>query len=277
LRLLRHASLIAGGILVLAVVVCAIFAPHIAPYDPLVGHLADRLDPPAWVASSTHRHPLGADAVGRDELSRIIYGTRISLMVGFSSALASAVIGTALGLAAAFYGGAVETVVMRLVDLVLAFPFILLAIMIVAILGPGLGKIIFVLAATQWAGFARIVRGEALSVKEREFVEAARALGLKGARIMGRHILPNIASSIIVLLTLCVAINILAESSLSYLGLGVDPRIPTWGGMLAEGQLYITTAWWVATFPGIAIMLTVMGFNLIGDWLRDRIDPKYRV
>jgi len=275
--LLRHSSLVAGGILVLAVIICAIFAPHLAPYNPLVGHLADRLDPPSWVAGGSHTHFLGADAVGRDLFSRIIYGTRISLLVGFTSAAASAVIGTALGMFAAYYGGMAETVVMRLVDLVLAFPFILLAIMIVAILGPGLSKIIFVLAATQWAGFARIVRGETLSMKEREFVEAARALGLKGWRVMIRHILPNIASSIIVLFTIAVAVNILAESSLSYLGLGVDPRIPTWGGMLAEGQLYITTAWWVATFPGIAIMLTVMGFNLIGDWLRDKIDPKYRV
>ncbi|HVB10314.1 MAG TPA: ABC transporter permease [Bacillota bacterium] len=275
--MLRHSSLVAGGILVLAVIICAIFAPHLAPYNPLVGHLADRLDPPSWVAGGSHTHFLGADAVGRDLFSRIIYGTRISLLVGFTSAAASAVIGTALGMFAAYYGGMAETVVMRLVDLVLAFPFILLAIMIVAILGPGLSKIIFVLAATQWAGFARIVRGETLSMKEREFVEAARALGLKGWRVMIRHILPNIASSIIVLFTIAVAVNILAESSLSYLGLGVDPRIPTWGGMLAEGQLYITTAWWVATFPGIAIMLTVMGFNLIGDWLRDKIDPKYRV
>jgi peptide/nickel transport system permease protein len=275
--LLRHASLVAGGILVLAVIICAIFAPQLAPYNPLVGHLADRLDPPSWVPGSTHLHLLGADEVGRDELSRIIYGSRISLLVGFSATAISCAIGTALGMLAAYYGGAVETIVMRLVDLVLAFPFILLAIMIVAILGPGLSKIIFVLAATQWAGFARIVRGETLSMKEREFVEAARALGLKGIRVMTKHILPNIASSIIVLFTIAVAVNILAESALSYLGLGVDPRIPTWGGMLADGQLYITSSWWVATFPGIAIMLTVMGFNLIGDWLRDRIDPKYRV
>ena len=275
--MLRHASLVAGGILVLAVIICAIFAPQLAPYSPYAGNLTYRLDPPTWMAGSTHLHFLGADEVGRDELSRIIYGSRISLLVGFSATAISCVIGTTLGMLAAYYGGFVETIVMRLVDLVLAFPFILLAIMIVAILGPGLGKIIFVLAVTQWAGFARIVRGETLSMKEREFVEAARALGLKGARVLVRHILPNIASSIIVLFTIAVAVNILAESALSYLGLGVSPQIPTWGGMLAAGQLYITTAWWVATFPGIAIMLTVMGFNLIGDWLRDRIDPKYRV
>ncbi len=275
--MLRHASLVAGGILVLAVILCAIFAPQLAPYSPTAGNLAYRLDPPTWMVGSTHLHFLGADEVGRDELSRIIYGSRISLLVGFTATALACLIGTTLGMLAAYYGGAVETIVMRLVDLVLAFPFILLAIMIVAILGPGLSKIIFVLAVTQWAGFARIVRGETLSMKEREFVEAARALGLRGARIMIKHILPNIASSIIVLFTIAVAVNILAESALSYLGLGVSPEIPTWGGMLASGQLYITTSWWVATFPGIAIMLTVMGFNLVGDWLRDRIDPKYRV
>jgi peptide/nickel transport system permease protein len=173
--LLRHASLVAGGILVLAVLVCAAFAPQIAPYSPLAGNLAYRLDPPSWVAGSTHLHLLGADEVGRDELSRIIYGSRISLLVGFTATALACLIGTTLGMLAAYYGGAVEMIVMRLVDLVLAFPFILLAIMIVAILGPGLGKIIFVLAATQWAGFARIVRGETLSSWRRRGPSASGA------------------------------------------------------------------------------------------------------
>jgi len=206
-------------------------------------------------------------------LSRIIYGARVSLLVGFAAVAISGTLGVVLGLLAGFYGGAVDAVVMRLAEVQLAFPFILLAIAVVAFVGGGLVNVVLVLGLAGWMGYARVVRGQVLSAKEREYVHAARALGVDPLRLMRVHILPNVVGSAIVLGTFAVAATIIAESSLTFLGLGVEPTTPSWGSMLADGRAYLTSGWWVATFPGLAIVLTVLSVNLLGDWLRDYLDP----
>ncbi|MBO8162827.1 MAG: ABC transporter permease [Brevibacillus sp.] len=276
-RFLRNPGAMIGMLLLVLTVVAAVFAPFIAPTDPDQADLRARLAPPSWLdEESESTHLLGTDQVGRDLLSRIIYGARVSLMVGILSVLISMVIGVILGLIAGFYGRWVDDVIMRLADVQLAFPFILFAIIVMAIFGAGLWKLILVLGISNWVGFARLVRGQVMAVKEMEYVQAARAIGATNLRIIYKHVLPNVMSSIIVLATLNVAVNILLEASLTFIGMGVDPSIPAWGGMLADGRNYIETAWWVATFPGIAIMITVLGFNLLGDWLRDELDPNLR-
>jgi peptide/nickel transport system permease protein len=250
----------------------AVAAPVLAPRNPEAADLRARLTPPAWFVGGSP-YVLGTDAIGRDILSRIIYGARISLTVGLVSVALSSVAGTALGLAAGYYGGWWDEAMMRFADLQLSFPFILFALVVIAVLGPGLGRIVFVLAVTQWASYARLVRSEAIAVKEADYIQAARALGVRDARIIWRHVLPNALGAVMVLATLSIANNILLEAALTFLGLGVDPAVPSWGGMLADARNYIQTAWWDSTFPGLAIMLTVMGFNLVGDWLRDRLSP----
>jgi peptide/nickel transport system permease protein len=275
-RFVRNPGALVGGVLVLMAVLFALASPWLAPFDPNAGSLTERLAAPSFTGEAAG-HILGADAVGRDLLSRIIYGARISLFVGIASVALSAVIGVTVGLVAGYFGGWVDDVLMRIADIKLAFPFILLAILVMAIFGTGLGKLILVLGVTGWVGFGRIVRGQVLTIKELEYVQAARSIGATHFRILGKHILPNVMSPIIVLSTLSIATNILLEAGLTFLGLGVDPSIPSWGGMLADGRIYISTAWWVATFPGVAIMLTVLGFNLLGDWLRDELDPNLRV
>lgn len=275
-RFVRNPGALMGGVLVLIAVLSALASPWLAPFDPNAGSLTERLAAPSFAGEATG-HILGADAVGRDLLSRIIYGARISLFVGIASVVLSAAIGVTVGLVAGYFGGWVDDVLMRIADIKLAFPFILLAILVMAIFGTGLGKLILVLGVTGWVGFGRVVRGQVLTIKELEYVQAARSIGATHFRILGKHILPNVMSPIIVLSTLNIATNILLEAGLTFLGLGVDPSIPSWGGMLADGRIYISTAWWVATFPGLAIMLTVLGFNLLGDWLRDELDPNLRV
>lgn len=266
-----------GGLLILVALVCALLAPWIAPADPVRGELTNRLKPPGWLEGGSARMPLGADPVGRDLLSRIVYGARVSLFVGMVSAAIALGLGVLAGLVAGYYGGPLDDLLMRLADGWLAFPFILLAILVLAVLGPGLTNLVLVLGIAQWPGFARVVRGQVLSIKALDFIEAARALGAPDRRIAWRHVFPGTLSSIIVVGTLNVANNILLEAGLTYVGLGVDPSIPSWGGMLADGRNYVATAWWVSTFPGLAIMGTVLGFNLVGDWLRDWLDPKLRV
>lgn len=276
LRLQRSKTALLGLTIVLVVIASALLAGYLAPHDPTAQNLSKRLLPPFWM-SGNMEYLLGTDPLGRDILSRIIYGSRISLLVGLCSVAISGTIGVFLGLLSGYYGGRADSFIMRLADIQLGVPFLVLAIAVVAMLQPGLRNIIIVLGLTGWVLYGRIVRGEVLSVKEREFVEAARAIGAQNHRIIRLHILPNVSTSIIVVGTLQVAHMIIAEASLSFLGLGVQPPTPTWGGMVADGRDYLALAWWVSTVPGVAIFLTVLGINLLGDWLRDSLDPTLKL
>ena len=254
----------------LAFVFIGIFAPLLAPYDPNAQNLAMRLQPPL-----SDGHLLGTDGLGRDVLSRLIYGSRISLMVGFSAVLLAAVIGIVIGLISGYLGGWVDSLLMRIVDAFLAFPFLLLAIAIVAVLGRGLDNIVIALVITGWVLYARLVRGETLSLREREFVLSARGLGTNPFAIMFEHILPNCMAPILVVATLEIGVVIVTEASLSFLGLGASASEPSWGGMLADGRAYVTRAWWLATLPGLAIFVIVLAVNILGDALRDALDPRH--
>lgn len=267
------------GVLIIAVVViAAIAAPIAAPHDPNAQDLMGRLKPPGWRSPyGGGRFLLGTDQLGRDVLSRIIYGSRVSLFVGILSVTLTAALGTILGLIAGYYRGVVEAIIMRCVDLVLSLPFMLLALAVIGITGPGIQNLIMVVVLTRWARYTRVIYGQVLSYSEREFVEAARVIGSSSPRIMFQHLLPNLLPTTIVLATLDLGFVIVLESGLSFLGLGVPPTVPTWGTMLADGRAYLNTAWWMGTFPGVAIMMTVLGFNLLGDWVRDRMDPTLRV
>jgi peptide/nickel transport system permease protein len=255
----------------------AVFAPQLAPWDPAKQMLLKRLRPPMWQERGLREHPLGTDHLGRDILSRILHGGRISLGVGLTAVTLSALIGVTLGLLAGFFGGRADAFIMRIVDVFLAIPYILLAMGVVFALGPSLLNVILVMGATRWVQFARIVRADVLSIREREFVAGARARGNRPLRLLLRHVLPNALTPIIVVATLELAFMIIYESALSFLGLGVQPPTPTWGWMLSDGRNYVATAWWLATFPGLAIMLTVLAVNLLGDWLRDTLDPRLKV
>ena len=265
-------------VLALAVVVAsaalAALAPALAPADPVRNDLLARLAPPAWVDGGSLQHPLGTDTLGRDVVSRLLYGARVSLVVGFSSVLLAGALGLGLGLVAGYYGGRLDDVLMRLGDVQLAFPALVLAIAVLAIVGSGLLNLVLVLGVTGWVTYARIARGETLSLRHREFVEGARALGAGDAAILWRHVLPNVLPSITVVATFSVARTIIAEASLSFLGLGIPAPAPSWGAMLDEGRNYLTTGWWLALFPGLAILIVVLGINLVGDWLRDALDPR---
>jgi peptide/nickel transport system permease protein len=265
-----------GLAVVLVVILVAIFAPLIAPHDPLAQDVTRRLVPPLITGRGDLAYPLGTDHVGRDILSRLIFGARISLTVGLCSVIVQGGIGVVLGLIAGYFRGRTEAVIMRLADIQLAVPFLVLAIAVMAVLGPSLLNVILVLGITGWMIYGRVVRGEVLSVREKEFIEAAKACGAGHTRIIANHILPNVSASIIVISTLEVARLIISEASLSFLGLGVQPPTPTWGGMVADGRDYVSTAWWLSVWPGLAILLTVMGVNLLGDWLRDALDPTLR-
>jgi ABC-type dipeptide/oligopeptide/nickel transport system permease subunit len=265
-----------GLALVVLVVLVAILAPVLSPYDPAKQNIVHRLEPPFWAEDGSMTHPLGTDSLGRDILSRVIYGSRVSIFVGLIATAASALVGVSLGLIAGFLGGGTDAVISRVGDVQQAIPFLILAIAVAAMLGPGLFNLILVLVITTWVTFFRVVRGEVLSVREELYVLGARSIGASNARIMLRYILPNVAASIIVIATLLVANMIIFEASLSFLGLGVPSNIPTWGRIVADGRSYITAEWWIAFFPGLAILITVMGVNLLGDWLREDLDPKRR-
>jgi peptide/nickel transport system permease protein len=266
-------GVVALTVLTLMVLV-ALSAPLIAPYDPGAQDLLVRLHPPAWAAAGDSSHLLGTDQLGRDILSRLCYGARVSLLVGACAALLAGVVGAAIGLVAGFLGGWFDRILMRIADIQLAFPSILLALAIVGFLGSGLWYVVLVLGFTGWVSYARVIRSEVLSLRTREFVTEARAIGVTDLTIMRRHLLPNVMAPLATIGTLHVAAAIVAEASLSYLGLGVPKQTVTWGGMLADGQLYLGTSWWVAVFPGVALMLTALAVNLTGDVLRDVADPK---
>lgn len=270
-RLPRRPAALVGLTILALVVLAAIFAPLIAPHDPNDQDVTRRLQPP-FKAGSTY--VLGTDQVGRDVLSRIIYGTRVALIVGLSAVALSGAIGITLGLLSGFYGGYVDDLIGWVSNVELAFPFVLLAIAVVAVIGANLVNLVVVLSIVAWVTYARIVRAEALAIRDLEFVQAARTIGVGDIRILFRHILPNVMTPVIVIATFEVARMIISEASLSFLGLGVEPRIPSWGSMLADGRQYLATAWWIATFPGLGIVLTVLAINLVGDWLRDVLDPR---
>jgi peptide/nickel transport system permease protein len=277
-RLAMRRTALFGLAVVALVVVTALAAPLLSPFDPIEQDLGDlRLKPPGFYDAGGRMHPLGTDHLGRDLLARVIYGARPALLVGFAAVAISGLIGMAAGLVAGYFGGRVDDALMRLADIQLAFPFILLAIAVIGVLGPSLLTIIAVIGVSSWVVYARIVRAAVLSLREREFVQAALALGSGDARVVLRHIMPNALTPWLVVATLDMARVIVIESALSFLGLGVQPPTPTWGGMLADGRVYISTAWWLATFPGLAILVTVLGINLFGDGLRDTLDPRLKV
>ena len=269
-RLLRNFAFTAGLVLTLLLVIAALAAPLLAPHDPNVQDTGRRLEAPS------NDHPLGLDDLGRDVLSRIVFGARVSLRVGFSVVILASLVGVTLGAISGYFGGAIDVMVMRLCDILLAFPGILLAIALVAVLGPSLNNVILALATIGWVGYARLVRGQVLKVREMEFVTAAKALGAKSPRVIVKHVLPNVINPVIVMATLGLAGAILSEAALSFLGLGVQPPTPSWGAMLTAGRRYLGLANHLAIFPGAAIMLAVMGLNFLGDGLIDALDPKYR-
>jgi len=273
-KLIENKSAVFGLIMVLGVIFCAVLAPVISPHDPILQDVEKRLIPPVGREGADPDYLLGTDHLGRDIVSRLIYGARISIVVSVSAVALSAVLGTLIGLFSGFYGGKVDNIFMRIADVQLAFPFILLAIAIIAVLGPDLQNIIITMAITGWVIYARVVRAEVLSLREKEFITSVKALGGSSGRIIFRHLFPNVIPPIIVIITLEMARMIIMEAALSFLGLGIQPPTPTWGGMLADGRVYLITSWWLATFPGLVIMLVVLGINLLGNWLRDMLDPR---
>ena len=267
---------IAGACIVALVAICALFAPFLAPHDPNVQHLGLALRPPSWLAGGDARNLLGTDSLGRDIFARIVWGARIAAIVGVCVVAIGGTLGIGVGLIAGYYGGPADAVISRIADMQLAFPLVLLALAIVGVVGPGLWTIVATLGVTSWVQYVRVVRAETIALRERDFVMAAHATGSSSLRVVFRHILPNLTSVISVLATFEVARAIILESALSFLGLGVPTSIPSWGGMLADGRAYLDTAWWLGLFPGIAISTAVLGVNLLGDGLRDALDPRLR-
>jgi peptide/nickel transport system permease protein len=257
-------------------IAAAVFAPLLAPDNPYVGSLDDRLTPPAWVSGGSLKHLLGADDLGRDILSRLLYGARVSLTVSALSILGAGVFGTAVGMLAGYFGGWTDRIAMRIVDLALSFPIIMLALLMAALFGPSLVNIILVLTLVLWSPYARMARSETARVRSLDYVDLARSGGVGHVTILLRHILPNIAAPLIVLATLQVGTVIVLEASMSFLGVGVPPPIPSWGSMVSDGRNFIASAWWVSLVPGLAILLVVMSVNLLGDALGDYLDPARR-
>jgi peptide/nickel transport system permease protein len=273
-RFARNPLALASAVALVLIVGAALAAPLIVRHDPGRQSLVRRYTPPVWAPGGRAEHLLGTDHIGRDVLSRIVHGARISLLVGSCAVVLSSTIGVSLGLISGFSAGRTDTVIMTVVDVMLSFPTLLLALAFAAALGPSLTTVILVLGLTGWERYARVVRAEVLALRERDFVEAAWAMGAGAARIVLRHVLPNTLSSAIVLATLQVAQAILAEAALSFLGVGTGKTHPTWGQMIAQGREVVTLAWWLPTFPGLAILVTVLSINLVGDRLRDALDPR---
>jgi peptide/nickel transport system permease protein len=276
-RLFKSVPGTVGLTIVLLVVLTAVFANQLAPNDPYRIDIRHKLMPLWFMEKGSVERPLGTDPLGRDILSRLIFGSRISLMVGFVSILIGATLGTVVGLVAGYFGGRVDSILSWVMNVQLSFPFTLLALFIMAAFGGGLVTLVAVLAIGVWVSYARILRGTVFSVKEDSYIDAAIAAGVSLPRILRRHILPNCFAPIIVMASFTMAATILAEAGLSFLGLGLNPRIPTWGQMLSEGRDYLQSNWWIALIPGLAISLTVLGINLFGDWLRDYLDPRLKL
>jgi len=270
---LRSRAALFGGAVAALLLVCAVFAPWLAPHDPRLQNLNLGSLPPIWLHGGKAGYWLGTDELGRDILARIIYGARLSAIVAFSVVIIGSAIGVTLGLVSGYAGGWVDDVIMRIADIQLAFPYVLLAIAVIGVIGANVYTIIGVIGVTSWVQYVRVVRSEVISLREREFVQAAHAIGCAPIRIIFRHVLPNVTSSVTVIATFELARAIIFEAALSFLGLGVPPAVPSWGNMLAEGRQYLDTAWWMGTFPGLAIMVTVLGVNVLGDGLRDAFDP----
>jgi ABC-type dipeptide/oligopeptide/nickel transport system permease subunit len=274
-ELLRSIKGMTGAVLVGLAVLAAVTAPIVAPHSPTKTSVRAKFAEPVFVDSSSE-YPLGGDNLGRDTFSRILYGARASLAIGFLVTIVAATVGSVLGAIAGFRGGFVDTLIMRAVDLQLSIPFILLALIVLAVLGPGFWSVAIALTLALWVNYARLVRSETLRIREMEYVVSARATGLDDRKILTRHILPNMLHSILVLATLDMAFVIIFEASLTFLGLGIQPPTPTWGFMLSEGRNYLAESPWMTLFPAMAVILTVVGINLLGDWLRDTFDPSLR-
>ncbi len=284
-RILRGLSLYIPATVMALLVIVAIFAnlawigvpdAGIAPHDPNKAHARDRLLPPAFMEGGKSEYLLGTDRLGRDVLSRVIYGARVSLSVSLLVIFITALIGTVLGITAGYLGGRVDGFIMRVVDVALSFPGLILALLLATIIGPGYLTVVVALSILGWAGYARMVRGESLRIRESDFVAQARVNGASALRIMFKHVFPNVLNSLIVIMTLMVGAMILAESMLSYLGIGISAPQASWGSMVADGRAELDRAWWIAAFPGIAIGLVVMSGNFLGDWIRDKLDPRLR-
>lgn len=274
-RFLRQAPIIPLLVIGLFIFI-SIFGHWLAPESAIAQNLRHRFMPPAWLSGGSLHHLLGTDNLGRDILSRVIVGARASFIIAVAAIASGSVFGSFVGLVAGYFGGLIDMIVMRIVDGLMAFPLILAALLLVAVIGPGTGTVVIATSVILWARFARLIRSEVLSVRERDFVTLARVAGASDRRIMLVHILPNVINSVVVLLTLQLGFVIIIEATLSFLGAGVPPPTPTWGQMVADGRDYIERAWWMSLFPGLAIAAVVLSFNFLGDWLRDRLDPKLR-
>ena len=276
-RLGRWLRLLVGTACVGGVGLAAAAAPYVSPADPTASDLAARLKPPLGVRGGAPGHPLGTDQLGRDLLSRILFGARLSLATSLLTVAITVAVGTWSGVIAGYYGGLVDRLVSGLVDIQMAFPFLLLAVAIVAVLGPGLLNVVIALALWGWVIYSRLVRAQCFSLREQEFVQAVRAMGASDRRILARHVLPNLVPSLLVISSFQVAQMVVAESAMSFLGLGVQPPTPTLGSIISDGRAYVSTAWWITTLPGLVLMILVLGIGFIGDWLRERLDPNIQV
>jgi len=276
-ELIRCRTAFLGAIIVLSFILIAILAPFVAPHDPLKASIVNRLRPPFWIEGGSSTYLLGADEIGRDILSRIIYGARVSILVGLVTVAISGFLGTLLGSFAGYFRGRFDAILSRFADLLLSFPYLIFAIFLMSIVGPGFFNLIVILCFKSWVNFFRLSRGEMISEKTKEYVEAAQALGESDIKIIFKEILPNIIHSLLVLATLRVGFFIILEASLSFLGLGIQPPTPAWGSMINSGRAYMLSAWWVSTIPGIALLILVLSINLLGEGLRDILDPRLKL
>jgi peptide/nickel transport system permease protein len=275
-RLKRMPVGVTSGVILLAIILVAAMAPYIAPHDPYDSEIVNRLKPPVWEDGGTWTYVLGTDQIGRDTLTRLIYGAQVSLSAGFLAMLISVCIGVPVGIIAGFCGRLVDTVISTVINIQLTFPFVLLALTVVSVLGPSFGNVILVLGIASWTVYARVIRSEVLKIRELDYILASRALGVSTARVVARHIFPNTVNTVIVLSTVQVARFIIAEAFLSFLGLGVQAPTPSWGSMLGDSRQFMYDKWWLPTFPGLAIFITTLAINLCGDSLRDWLDPYRR-